>query len=42
MLTRDEVGIEQVGVEAARDKATRGLADVAKEALPDAVRASFI
>ena len=35
---RDELGIELDGVEAARDEATAGLADLAKDALPRAIR----
>ena len=35
---RDEIGIELDGVEAARDEATRGLADLAKDALPGSIR----
>jgi len=35
---RDEVGMELDGIEAARDEATRGLADLAKDVLPGSVR----
>ncbi|MEA2840506.1 MAG: hypothetical protein QOF41_1836 [Methylobacteriaceae bacterium] len=35
---RDEEGIELRGIEAARDEATRGLTDLAKDALPGALR----
>ena len=35
---RDELGIELDGIEAARDEATRGLADFARDALPGSVR----
>jgi hypothetical protein len=35
---RDEIGLELDGFEAARDEATRGLADFAKDAIPGAVR----
>jgi hypothetical protein len=37
-FVRDEIGIELDGVEAARDEATRGLADFARDALPGSVR----
>jgi hypothetical protein len=37
-FVRDEIGIELGGVEAARDEATRGLADFARDALPGSVR----
>jgi hypothetical protein len=37
-LIRDEEGVELDGMEAARDEATRGLADLAKDALPGAMR----
>ena len=35
---RDELGIELDGIEAARDEATRGLADFARDALPGSIR----
>jgi len=35
---RDELGIELDGIEAARDEATRGLGDFARDALPGSVR----
>jgi hypothetical protein len=35
---RDDIGIELEGIEAVRNEATRGLADLAKEALPGAIR----
>jgi hypothetical protein len=35
---RDELGVELDGVEQARDEATRGMADLAKFALPGAIR----
>jgi hypothetical protein len=35
---RDEEGLELDGIESARDEATRGLADLAKDALPGALR----
>jgi hypothetical protein len=34
----DEVGLDLQGVEAARGEAVRGLADLAKDVLPDSVR----
>jgi hypothetical protein len=37
-FVRDELGIELDGIEAARDEATRGLADLARDALPGALR----
>jgi hypothetical protein len=37
-LIRDEEGVELDSMEAARDEATRGLADLAKDALPGAMR----
>jgi hypothetical protein len=37
-LIRDELGIELDGIAKARDEATRGLADLVKDALPGAVR----
>src|SRR3954451_13327879 len=37
-LVRDEIGIVLDGIEAARDEATRGLADFAKDAIPGSVR----
>jgi hypothetical protein len=37
-FVRDELGIELDGIEAARDAATRGLADLARDALPGALR----
>jgi hypothetical protein len=37
-LIRDELGIELDGIAEARDEATRGLADLTKDALPGAVR----
>jgi hypothetical protein len=37
-LIRDELGLELDGIEAARDEATRGLADFAKDAIPGSVR----
>jgi hypothetical protein len=37
-LIRDEEGVELDGIEAARDEATRGLTDLAKDALPGALR----
>jgi hypothetical protein len=35
---RDELGLELDSLEEARDEATRGLADLAKDVLPSAVR----
>jgi hypothetical protein len=35
---RDEIGIELDGMGSVRDEATRGLADLAKDALPGAIR----
>jgi hypothetical protein len=35
---RDEIGLELDGMEAARDEATLGMADLAKDALPGAIR----
>ena len=35
---RDEIGIELDGMQAVRNEATRGLADLAKDALPGAIR----
>ena len=35
---RDECGLEFDGIESARDEATRGLADMAKDAIPGALR----
>lgn len=35
---RDEIGIELDGIPAARDEATRGLVDFAREAIPGSVR----
>jgi hypothetical protein len=37
-LIRDEIGLELVGIEQARDEATRGIADLARDALPGSVR----
>jgi hypothetical protein len=37
-FVRDEIGIELDGIEAVRNEATRGLADLAKDALPGAIR----
>ena len=37
-LVRDEIGIVLDGIAAARDEATRGLADFAKDAIPGSVR----
>jgi hypothetical protein len=37
-LIRDEIGLELDGIEDARDEATRGIADLARDALPGAVR----
>ena len=37
-LIRDETGLDLDGLEAARDEATRGLADLAKDTLPGAIR----
>jgi hypothetical protein len=37
-LLRDEIGLELDGIEAARDEATRGMADLAHDALPGATR----
>jgi hypothetical protein len=37
-LIRDELGLELDGIEQARDEATRGMADLVKDALPGAVR----
>ena len=37
-LVRDEIGIVLEGFAAARDEATRGLADFARDALPGSVR----
>lgn len=37
-LVRDEIGMELDGIAAARDEATRGLADFAHDALPGSVR----
>jgi hypothetical protein len=35
---RDELGLELDGIEQARDEATRGMADLARDALPGSVR----
>ena len=35
---RDDTGVELPGIDAARDMASRGLADLAKEAIPGATR----
>src|SRR3954471_1664376 len=37
-FVRDDLGIELDGIEAARDEATRGLADFARDALPGSLR----
>jgi hypothetical protein len=37
-LLRDEEGIELDGIQAARDEATRGLADLSREAIPGSER----
>ncbi|MEA2860496.1 MAG: hypothetical protein QOC72_2535 [Methylobacteriaceae bacterium] len=37
-LIRDELGLELDGIEQARDEATRGMADLVKDALPGAIR----
>jgi hypothetical protein len=37
-FVRDEYGLELNGVREARNEATRGIADLAKDALPGAVR----
>jgi hypothetical protein len=37
-FVRDEIGLELEGIEQARDEATRGMADLVKDALPGAVR----
>jgi hypothetical protein len=37
-FVRDELGLELDGIPEARDEATRGMADLAKFALPGAVR----
>jgi hypothetical protein len=37
-FVRDEEGLELDGLEAAREEATRGLTDLAKEVLPGATR----
>lgn len=37
-LIRDQVGLEFDGIEAARDEATRGLVDIAKDVIPGALR----
>jgi hypothetical protein len=37
-LVRDELGLELDGIEQARDEATRGMADLAKDSLPGADR----
>ena len=37
-FVRDEAGLELDNVEAARDEATRGLADLARDTLPGATR----
>jgi hypothetical protein len=37
-VVRDEIGLELEGIEQARDEATRGMADLVKDALPGAVR----
>jgi hypothetical protein len=37
-LIRDEIGLELDGIEEARDEATRGMADLARDALPGAIR----
>ena len=37
-LIRDELGLELDGIEDARDEATRGIADLARDALPGAIR----
>ena len=35
---QDEIGLEMDDIEAARDQATRGLADLARDSIPGAVR----
>lgn len=35
---RDEIGLELNGIDAARDEATQGLADLARDALPGSAR----
>jgi hypothetical protein len=35
---RDEIGLDLDGLDAVRDEATRGLADLARDALPGAIR----
>jgi hypothetical protein len=37
-LIRDEEGLELDGIKAARNEATRGLADLAKDAIPGTIR----
>jgi hypothetical protein len=37
-FVRDEIGLELDGIEAARDEATRGLADFARDAIPGSIR----
>jgi hypothetical protein len=37
-VVRDEIGVHLDGFDAARDEATRGLADLARDALPGTVR----
>jgi hypothetical protein len=37
-FTRDELGLELDGIEAARDEATLGMGDLARDALPGALR----
>jgi len=37
-FVRDEAGLELDNIEAARDEATRGLADLARDTLPGATR----
>jgi hypothetical protein len=37
-VIRDDTGLELEGLDAARDEATRGLADLARDVLPGAIR----
>jgi hypothetical protein len=37
-FVRDEIGLDLDGIDAVRDEATRGLADLARDALPGTIR----
>ena len=37
-FVRDDIGVDLDGLDAVRDEATRGLADLARDALPGAIR----